>query len=150
MLWLELLICFIAFLWIWHWQKRSKLPPGPFSIPLLGTVDIFKKSFKTIFDEKYFQYKEFCTFHLGPTSTLVLVNDFKIVKDLFNRDEFCGRPKTWWHQNVRGYRGRNLGIISTDGPTWTEQRRFSLKQLRYLILHSVETQEIYSHLKNIS
>ena len=28
--------------------------------------------------------------------------------------------------------GRNLGIVATDGQTWTNQRRFSLKQLRDL------------------
>ncbi len=40
----------------------------------------------------------------------IVINDFKMTKDLFTRDEFSGRMKTWWHQNVRGYKGRNLGI----------------------------------------
>ena len=40
--------------------------------------------------------------------------------------------KSWWHKNVRGTNGRALGIITTDGETWTHQRRFSLKQLRDL------------------
>ena len=43
-----------------------------------------------------------------------------------------GRPKHYWHEHVKGYHGRNLGITNSDGPRWTEQRRFALKQLRDL------------------
>ena len=40
--------------------------------------------------------------------------------------------KTWFHTNVRGTKGRVLGIINTEGEVWSNQRRFSLKQLRDL------------------
>ena len=40
--------------------------------------------------------------------------------------------KSYFHNYIRGENGRNLGIINTDGQTWTNQRRFSLKQLRDL------------------
>ena len=43
-----------------------------------------------------------------------------------------GRPKHYWHEHVKGYHGRNLGITNSDGPKWTEQRRFALKQLKDL------------------
>ena len=43
-----------------------------------------------------------------------------------------GRMKSYFHNYIRGENGRNLGIINTDGQTWTNQRRFSLKQLRDL------------------
>ena len=40
--------------------------------------------------------------------------------------------KSFFHDYVRGENGKNLGIINTDGQQWTNQRRFSLKQLRDL------------------
>ena len=40
--------------------------------------------------------------------------------------------KSYFHNYIRGENGRNLGIINTDGQTWTNQRRFSLKQLKDL------------------
>ena len=53
------------------------------------------------------------------------------IKNFFSKGKFfSGRPKQWFHQNIRGFDGRNLGIINTDGPIWTEQRRFALKHLR--------------------
>ena len=40
--------------------------------------------------------------------------------------------KSYFHNHIRGENGKNLGIINTDGQTWTNQRRFSLKQLKDL------------------
>ena len=40
--------------------------------------------------------------------------------------------QSYFHKNIRGENGRTLGIINTDGQTWSNQRRFSLKQLRDL------------------
>ena len=40
--------------------------------------------------------------------------------------------KSYFHNYIRGENGKNLGIINTDGQTWTNQRRFSLKQLKDL------------------
>ena len=40
--------------------------------------------------------------------------------------------QSYFHNYIRGENGRNLGIINTDGQTWTNQRRFSLKQLKDL------------------
>ena len=40
--------------------------------------------------------------------------------------------QSYFHNYIRGENGRNLGIINTDGQTWSNQRRFSLKQLRDL------------------
>ena len=40
--------------------------------------------------------------------------------------------QSYFTKNIRGDNGRRLGIINTDGQTWSNQRRFSLKQLRDL------------------
>ena len=45
---------------------------------------------------------------------------------------YTRRSKSWFHRNIRGYNGRNLGIITTEGPIWKEQRRFALTNLKDL------------------
>ena len=87
MLWIELFLFITALLCIAHIQIKRKLPPGPFSIPILGTLDIFTR---IPFESEYFKYKDFCTFFLGPVVTLIMVNDFKLAKNIFNKDEFSG------------------------------------------------------------
>ena len=49
-----------------------------------------------------------------------------------NLSSIKGRPKHYWHEHIKGYHGRNLGITNSDGPKWVEQRRFTLKHLRDL------------------
>ena len=159
---LELLLITIVLLCLHHYRRTRGLPPGPPSVPLLGTLDIFMNYSGTapsiLFGEQYFGFREWCTIFLGPSLVLVLINDFKLAKELFAKDEFSGRrciscklqdcltccpnhpqfllssgrPKHYWHEHVKGYHGRNLGITNSDGPRWTEQRRFALKQLRDL------------------
>ena len=57
-------------------------------------MDIFKNYSGTatsiIFNEKYFGFKEWCTIYLGPSLVLVLINEFKLAKELFSKDEFSG------------------------------------------------------------
>ena len=91
-MWLELFLLLFTLLWILHIKRVKKFPPGPFSIPLIGTVDMFQRSKspnEILFSEKYFSYDKFCTFYVGPLVS-VLINDFKIAKELFSKDEFSG------------------------------------------------------------
>ena len=92
LLWIELTLCFVVLLWILHIQRTKSLPQGPFSIPILGTVELFQgeKQNKGFFKDKYNEFQDFCTFFLGPKQVLILINNFKIVKELFSKDEFSG------------------------------------------------------------
>ena len=92
---LELFLVILALLWILHIKRTKKYPLGPFSIPLIGTIDMFQRSKspnEILFSEKYFTYEKFCTFYVGPIVS-VLINDFKIAKELFSRDEFSGNMR---------------------------------------------------------
>ena len=97
---LELFLCVFVLVCFIHIQKKRRLPPGPFSIPILGTLDIYSYSntdktvFSLFFSDKYIKkpYNDFCTFFLGPSAVLVIINDFKLVKELFSKDEFSGNP----------------------------------------------------------
>ena len=91
---LELILCVFTLLWILHIKKRRRLPKGPPSIPIFGSIDLFTKGnlLKAIFNEEYYtKYNDFCTFFLGPRKVLVVINDFKICKELFNKEEYSGK-----------------------------------------------------------
>ena len=134
-MWLELGIILLTLLFVWHYKKVKEHPPGPFSLPIIGTIGLLAKGGGSksgaVFAKEYFGYKDWYTIFVGNVTAVVL-NDFQLCKELFSRDEFAGRESSWWHSNIRGINGRNLGIITTEGQTWTTQRRFALKQLRDL------------------
>ena len=63
---------------------------------------------------------------------LIVIQDFNLARDLFAREEFCGRAEGYHDRNIRGKNGRSLGIVTTMGSFWQEQRRFTLKHLKDL------------------
>ena len=92
-MWPEFLLIIFTLLWIIHFKKIKKLPPGPLSIPIIGTWDIVKKidsATEIFFSEKYFVYEKFCSFFIGPSIVTIMINDFKVAKELFSKDEFSG------------------------------------------------------------
>ena len=81
----ELFILAICLLFYSHYSKRKHLPPGPISVPLIGSLGGFKLN-----QEEYYKYEDMYSIFLGQ-STLIIINDLKRTKDLFNRDEFSGK-----------------------------------------------------------
>ena len=55
-----------------------------------------------------------------------------IKKKLFSLDEFSGRLSLYRTKYVRGLGGEELGIATTMGRFWQEQRRFTMKHLKDL------------------
>lgn len=83
----ELLI-FVIFLAFWlHKKKRDKFPPGPFSLPIIGTVSLYKKGNRAT---DYPTYGDMTSFFIGPQTVMIMINDFQLSKDLFSKDEFSG------------------------------------------------------------
>ena len=83
----------MGLVWLLHRQRIKDLPPGPVSLPILGTLAMFDRSqtvSSIVFNEKFFHYKDFFTLLVGPILDSIVINDFKLAKELFSKDEFSG------------------------------------------------------------
>lgn len=126
------LLLFIIYL-VKRWLSRRHLPPGPPSVPILGSIPFVTKMTFELMTRKEMmdKYGKLVTFAF-PEKEMIIINDFQLAKELFNKDVFSGRRMTPFMLDVRGDNGRPGGIINNVGHAWTEQRRFSLKALRDL------------------
>ncbi|XP_054598266.1 cytochrome P450 2G1 [Nothobranchius furzeri] len=117
-----------ALLWLLHLRNTRHLPPGPFSLPLIGNLlQINNKAPFTSFVEFSKIYGPVMTLHLGWQRTVVLVGYDAVKEALVDQaDDFTGRaPVPFLHRATRGF---GLGI--SNGDRWRQLRRFSLTTLR--------------------
>ena len=84
---IELVILAICLLFYSHYNKRKHLPPGPISVPFIGSL--IGGGLK-LNREEHYKYGDMYSIFLGQ-STLIIINDMKRTKELFNRDEFSGK-----------------------------------------------------------
>ena len=116
-------------------NKYDNLPPGPFALPLIGSIPFLKGKGGPVgwmVDKSLYKYgKDFCTIWMG-TIPFIWIQDYKLAKELFAKDEFSDRLNLWYFKNVRGSHGRTLGISWESGRFWSEQKRFALKHLKDL------------------
>ena len=82
--------------------KRGSLPPGPYGIPFFGYSLFIKKPIFEVFDDLATKYGNVFSMSFG-TSTVVVLNDPKIIKDCFKREEFTGKPQDGLYKLVNQY-----------------------------------------------
>lgn len=119
-----------------HKETCKSLPPGPPSLPLVGSIPFINYNggiINAIAHESLYKYDpNLCTVWIA-TTPVIIIQDFNLAKELFSREEFCGRNSNNYHnQYIRGINGEALGIIHTMGGFWQDQRRFTLKHLKDL------------------
>lgn len=115
------------------YDKPPNTPPGIIRIPIGGaywlllwgnynfphlTIDYYVKKLKSKIISCYFG-----------DFFVVIVNDYKNIKEVFSREEFSGRVTNADFINDRAF-GKELGIFFIEGTQWQEQRRFALRHMR--------------------
>ena len=134
-LYIVLCIIFVFLVYQKRLQKYKNLPPGPFALPIIGSIPFLKGKGGIVgwmVDESLYKYgKDFCTIWMG-TIPFIWVQDFGLAKELFGKEEFSARIEAWYFKNIHGLNGRSLGISWESGHFWQDQRRFTLKHLREL------------------
>ena len=116
---------FLLLLFLLMRRRTPCLPPGPPRLPLLGSLPFISRDrgiLSWVLDTSVISHN-IATVALGP-STIIVINDFELAKDLFGRDEFTGRGSMseFWFKH-KGFDEKVFGIISTDGSHWRRERR---------------------------
>lgn len=111
------------------WSNRKlKLPPGPYGIPLLGYIPFLGRQTHLKLTELGKKYGSVFSMQMGKHLTVVL-HDWSAIKAALvdQGDIFAGRPRLAFSRQIRKM---PYGIIPTDGDVWKTQRRFALSKLR--------------------
>ncbi|NWS71187.1 CP2J2 protein, partial [Crotophaga sulcirostris] len=126
-----LLVFLVVFLLVADYMKRRKpknYPPSPFSLPFVGHLHLMNFTNPQIVVEKLTEkYGEIFSTQVGSTS-FVFVNGLRMIKEvLVNQGEnFMDRPDIPIDREIFS----NIGLISSNGQLWKQQRRFALTTLR--------------------
>ncbi|EZA54128.1 hypothetical protein DMN91_001114 [Ooceraea biroi] len=108
-----------------QWLRYVRtLPPGPWGVPILGYLPFIKSDLHLRYSELAKKYGSMFSARLG-TKLVVVLSDYRIIRDTFRREEFTGRPHTEFNSILDGY-----GIINTEGAMWKDQRKFLHDKLR--------------------
>ena len=100
-------------------------------MPFLGSLpflDLSKGFFSWVLDPRVTAHR-IAFLKLGRLE-IHLINDFKLAKELFEKEEFSGRFPDPFILESRFWNNIPRGIIFTEGSKWSAQRRFSLKTLK--------------------
>lgn len=86
-----------------QWLKYLKtLPPGPWGFPIIGYLPFIKGDVHLQFGEMAKKYGSMFSARLG-TQLVVVLSDYRIIRDTFRREEFTGRPHTEFINILGGY-----------------------------------------------
>ncbi|KAH0822593.1 hypothetical protein GEV33_000198 [Tenebrio molitor] len=106
-------------------REASALPPGPWGLPILGSLPFLKGDLHLHFRDLTHKYGSLISTRLG-SQLIVVLSDYKMIRDAFRKEEFTGRPTTEFTALLDGY-----GVINTAGKLWKDQRRFLHDGLRH-------------------
>ncbi|XP_068106791.1 cytochrome P450 2G1-like [Hyperolius riggenbachi] len=128
---LLLAVCVSLVLYVFSWKRKvksMKLPPGPPTLPYLGTlghvsVTEMPQSLKKLSEK----YGPMLTIFIGNTPMVYLIG-YDCVKEAFvdNSEVFSARGNTFFAHSTL----KDFGIVLSNGERWQQLRRFSLTTLR--------------------
>jgi len=114
-----------------NWFKKpEKFPPGPPTVPILGSLPFLPGSGIEKFVSEYIASFGKVTGLVAGSNYIVMINDWKLAKSLFAKEEFSGRLRNYTTLWARSVGGRNLGLVFTDGQFYWNQKHFAVKHLK--------------------
>ncbi|XP_072758882.1 methyl farnesoate epoxidase isoform X2 [Anoplolepis gracilipes] len=134
---------------------------GPAWLPLIGCFLIFVR-LRSKYEYTYLALQQLAHTY-GPVlglkfgnQKIVVISTYDLVKKNLLRDELNGRPDGFFFR-ARAM-GKRKGILFTDGTTWSQSRRFTMRHLRTFGMGqsamkmqiTIEIQEFINHLQKIS
>lgn len=131
LLWVALLL--VVLHWLYRQtRKPANYPPGPFRLPIIGTMWKSHRGKGPPFvrhcamAREYGKVVGYFTFH----QRAVMIFDADLAREVFSKNEATGRP----HLEILKMRtfGELRGLLFNDGPSWKRHRRFALQHLRDL------------------
>ena len=85
-----LLAIFLQFLYKWF-KRPDNFPPGPPHLPIIGSIPFLKgNGLEKLVGQEIASYGPITGFFVGAYPTVV-INDWKLAKSLFAREDFSGR-----------------------------------------------------------
>eukprot|EP00063_Salmo_salar_P030186 XP_014005021.1 PREDICTED: cytochrome P450 2J5-like [Salmo salar] len=113
-----------------HDLPPKNYPPGPFPLPFVGNMlNISIKDYIGSFKKFVESYGDVTTLDLGGGNRCVLLSGLRGFKEAFvdQADTFTDRPSYPLNDRI----SRGLGLISSNGHMWRQQRRFAVSTLKY-------------------
>ncbi|KAM6415298.1 cytochrome P450 2J2 [Rhynochetos jubatus] len=126
-----LLVFLVVFLLVADFMKNRKpkdFPPQPFYLPFVGHIYLLNFTNPQLTIEKLTEkYGNIFSIQLG-SSSFVFINGLRLIKEvLVNQGEnFMDRPEIPLDSEVFS----KMGLVSSNGHLWKQQRRFTLTTLR--------------------
>ncbi|KAG8196170.1 hypothetical protein JTE90_007900 [Oedothorax gibbosus] len=135
-----LVAVFVILILVWFTKNKfgNKIP-GPIGLPIVGYLPFMTKKPYAKLAELRHKYGPIYRISLG-NREIVVLSDFKTIKDTFARDEFMGRPLDLPFELTED----TIRTGAMNGTPWKEQKRFSLHNLRDLGFGKSQMEE---HLK---
>ncbi|KFV57101.1 Cytochrome P450 2K1, partial [Gavia stellata] len=128
LLFILILLLILKIQHVWKSHAKGNFPPGPRPLPIIGNLHIMdlKRPYLTMLELSK-TYGPVFSIQMGLRKMVVLSGYDTVKEALVNQaDAFSGRPKI----PVIGKRGKENGVIFSDGENWKVMRRFTLATLR--------------------
>ncbi|XP_033223161.1 methyl farnesoate epoxidase-like [Belonocnema kinseyi] len=127
-----LLILFGLFC-IYDCKKPANFPPGPRWLPLVGCFPRYQRV-RSKYNYNYMAFQELSR-EYGPIVGMklgkqkyVFICTHDMVKKMLLHDDLNGRPDGFFFR-VRAF-GKRIGVLFTEGNTWSQHRRFTMRHLK--------------------
>lgn len=83
-------------------RRFVSLPPGPWGFPVVGRMYHLQGDMHIHFRNLAKKYGTVCSESIG-NHLFVVLSDYKIIRDMFRRDDMTGRPDTEFSKILGGY-----------------------------------------------